>query len=222
MFSFSRSLALLACIVLLPQIAVAEPLHGAGVLGQFQGTMTYSAANANQATLVIELTNTTPVHLGGYITAFVFNNPNDWITSVTSFSSTDPDFKLIVGSPALNNGINGAPFGKFDVGTSLGNDFQGSGGAPQPGIGVGQSASFTFAFAGNYLDQLTAASFLETLSEGTGAGQGYEAFVVRFKGFANGGSDKVPHHHQPEPSSLALAGVGIAALLRARFARRNV
>lgn len=188
-------------------------------LGNFSGSLTYSFTDATTAQLIIELTNTSPIDNGGFLTAFVFNNPGDLIESV-GFSSTDLDFQLL-GGPGFDDGVNGAPFGQFDVGSSTG-DFEG-GGAPSAGLGVGQSATFTFLFTGTLLDTLSDLSFLSAFSEGTGAGEGYQAFVARFRGFNDDGSDKVPAiptpgTEVPEPATVGLLGI---SLLGARYFARK-
>ena len=84
--------AILTCIFcllgFLPQISFAFPISGNGTLGSFVGDISYNPTNAE---LTVELTNTSPVDNGGYLTAFAFNNPSDSITSITgvSLSSTD-------------------------------------------------------------------------------------------------------------------------------------
>jgi len=164
-------------------------------LGDFTGTLTYTDTNASSATLTIQLTNTSPLANGGYITGFVFNNPSDAITGI-NFSSTNPNFDLLSG-PFNVNGTSGVPFGQFDIGTSTGGSFEGPGN-PTGGIAVGNSATFTFDLTGTGLDALDAMSFVDTLSTGTGSGGGdYQFMVVRFTGFNNGGSDKVPANGTP-------------------------
>ncbi len=185
-------------------------------LGDFTGTMTYSFTSATEAQLIIELMNTSPELNGGFITAFVFNNPGDLIDSVV-FSSSDADFQLL-GGPGFDDGVNGAPYGQFDVGSSTGSGFEG-GGSPNVGIGVNSSAIFTFAFGGSMLDTLSELSFLLALSEGTGAGEGYEGLVVRFRGFEDGGSDKVPGAEVPEPATAVLLGLSLLGAARVRQRR---
>lgn len=208
--------------------AGAAPISGAGDLGRFAGEVTYSATSNTRATLTVKLTNTSPTANGGYITGFVLNNPGDLITGISGFTDANGGgrFELI----GLGNGfINAAPNGQFDFGASTGFSFEG-GGSPKSGISVGASDTFTFTLTGTGLQGLTADSFLTALSSGKGAGQGYAAFDVRFRGFDNGGSDKVSFTATPggtnpgggttpggatavpEPGSIALVGTGLAAL----------
>jgi len=195
---------------------------GLNNLGTYTGVVTYSATDSGNATLTVTLTNTSPAANGGYLTAFVLNNPFDRITGV-SLSSTDPDFVLL-GGPSFQNGINGAPFGDFDIGAGTGGAFEG-GGPPSKGIGVGSSATFTFTLTGTQLDTLSAGIILGTKSEFV-AGQGKETqtFVARFRGFNDGGSDKVPDEvvaHQPEPGTVVLLGLGMVGLAGGAVLRRN-
>lgn len=188
-------------------------------LGDFSGTLTYSYTDALSSQLVIELTNTSPAANGGFLTGFVFNNPGDFIDSV-GFLSTDLDFQLLGGTD-FDDSVNGGPFGQFDIGASTGGNFEG-GGAPSSGLGIGATATFTFLFSGTFLDTLTELSFLTTNSEGTGAGEGYEAFVARFRGFNDEGSDKVPGSpgtEVPEPATLGLLGISLLGV--GRFARKK-
>lgn len=201
--------------------------HGLNNLGKFNGTVDYTAADAQHATLTITLANITDPKLGGYITAFAFNNPGDAITAAT-LSSSSLNFGLL-GAPHFDNGVNGAPFGRFDLGAGTGGSFEG-GGKPSLGIAPGGSETFTFSLQGVGLNQYDVKSFLVELSSRPGNGEGNRPFVARFRGFAcEPGSDKVPldpgqFHHFPEPSAVYLAATGVACLVGMqirRLARRT-
>lgn len=215
-----RILSLLALAWVPPCRADLIPISGnAGLsgLGSFEGSLAYSATDATHATLTVVLKNTSPVGNGGYLTAFAFNNPAGSITGV-SFSGP-ANFGLLGGSP-FADGVNAAPFGQFDLGASTGSGFEG-GGPPSKGLAVGQSGTFLFTLIGNGLDQFGAGRFLSELSVPPGDGKGHKAFVARFRGFADGGSDKVPYvppeprvipQETPEPGTLALGGTALAIL----------
>lgn len=199
-------------------------------LGTWTGDFAYTPTSSTTAQMVISLTNTSPMANGGFITAFVFNNPGLKLGGGT-ISFTDTDF----GAAIASNFFNGAPFGKFDILTSTSccaaNGFEG-GGMPQLGIGVGVTETFTYNWTGTMLDTLSEQDFFNELSDGSmGAGQGTKAFAVRFRGFLDGGSDKVPGipgmpgdpnggNPVPEPSTIALFGSGLLGMVLWR-ARKN-
>lgn len=180
-------------------------------LGSFTGALDYTASSNTSATLEVALTNTSPAANGGFITGFVFNNPGG-ITGAT-LSTAPTGFELLQGRSASAN-----PFGDFDFGAGLGGDFEG-GGRPRDGIGVGSTGTFVFALSGTNLLALDESDFLSALSTDPGGG-GAQSFVVRFRGFEDGGSDKVPgspggggqETPVPAPASLALFGLGLFGL----------
>ena len=179
-------------------------------LGDFTGVLEYFYDNSNSAIgqLVVNLTNTTPVG-GGYLTGFLMNNP-DPITSITGFSAPNATWQQL---NLTNNGLSGNPFGDFDFGAALGGGFLG-GGSPNNGIAVSSTGTFTFAFAGSALNNLTTLSFVQALSTDPSSAYGPEFFLARFRGIDFGaGSDKVPAVVVPLPGTLLLLGSGILGLM---------
>jgi PEP-CTERM motif-containing protein len=240
---FRLSVVALLVFASLTLPARADSISGSGGLnnlGSFTGTIDYSFTDAANATLAIQLTNTTAA-AGGFLTGFAFNNPDDLITGI-ALSSTNPNFTYL-GGTAFQTLVPANPYGQFDLGASTGTSWEGDG-DPSRGIAVGDSATFTFTLEGNSLDTLTTQSFLSTLSTPPGDGEGVQAFVARFRGLADGGSDKVvgaatgggievvtttgnpdpplatTTPHAPEPGSLTLAGIGLSCLM-VRFRRQR-
>jgi hypothetical protein len=226
---FKFQLHLSAFVLLAATVAEgrAGPISGSGGLeglGTFSGSMNYMAIDAGHATLTIELSNTSAATNGGYLTAFAFHNPSDRITGAV-LTSTNTNFGLL-GGPNFLDTIKASPFGNFDLGASTSNQFLG-GGSPLGGIGVGESSTFAFALTGNGLDELTIESFIAAAATGTDRRPTPVAFLARFRGFNDGGSDKVPGFltivpepgnipETPEPATLTL---GVLAAL-AVFGRR--
>ena len=212
--------AAIAALMLAPSIAGAVPISigGTGALGSFSGSFDYSATDDTSATVDIILNNDSLT--AGFITAFLFNIPGIADVSGATLTPSDPDFVLLGDDDSFDNGENGAPFGQFDIGATTGNSFEG-GGNPALGIPQGGSGTFTFTLTGTGLASLTSQDFLSTLSVPPGAGAGLEDFVVRFRGFPDNGSDKVPNENPPvpEPGTLSLVGLGLASLVARRRAR---
>jgi hypothetical protein len=231
----AAALALCAVLASGPP-APAAPIAGNGFLGDFTGDFSYNAATH---TVSVTLTNAATTAPGGRITGFAFNLPGQ-PGAVTGVTYTPPGvgpgstFSLL-GGTSHSNGAPVNPYGDADVGAALGGDWLG-GGSPAGGLAVGQSATWTFLLSGNNaaLDALTAQQIYEALT--TGGGQGQANFLVRFRGFDNGGSDKVPGGDFgdedppvdptgdptiPEPTSLAaFALVGGLGLLGRRYFRK--
>jgi hypothetical protein len=202
----ASKLMMLLAVAIAPLVLAADPLQiiGTGTFGSFTGTFDYNALSSTEATLEITLTNTSPAANGGYITGFAFNNPDNLITDVTDFQTDYPSFEWIF----ANDGVSGEPFGDFDAGAAIGGVLLG-GGSPTSGIGVGETGTFTFTFSGTMLDTLTSASFFSTFSVG---GAESAAFLVRFRGFEDDESDKVPGNVIPEPATMLLMGTGLTTL----------
>ncbi len=175
-------------------------------MGDFSGYFSY---NATKSTIEIELTNTSPLSNGGYLTAFAFNIPSGYVTDVV-FSSTDGDFGLL-GGPDFNDDIKGEPYGGYDIGASVTDQFLGGGG-PSSGIPVDATETFVFSLLGNNLETLDLDSFLKEMSDGASPGQGSQFFLARFRGFDDGGSNKTPGRVVPIPGAVWLLGSGLIGL----------
>jgi len=205
----------------------------------FTGSLEYNFTSSSAATLIVSLANTSPIANGGYLTAFAFNNPGDAITgaTLTSYAAGTGPW-VILGAPDFTNEFTASPLGVFDIGAVVGDadkkklpDWEG-GGDPKAGVPVSATGTWTFTLTGTGLNALTAASFIaETAPEkvdkdGDVKTAGTEVFAVRFRGFVDGKSAKVPGEEippptnvVPEPAHYTLA-LGSAALLLALRRRR--
>jgi hypothetical protein len=216
-------LAASAALMLAPSIAGAVPIviGGTGSLGSFSGTFDYTAIDDTTGTVDVVLINDSLI--GGYITAFVFNVPTGADVDTAALTGVvPPNFQVLGEDDSYEDGVGGSPYGQFDIGASTFDSFEG-GGQPSLGIAMGGTATFHFTLTGSGLGSLTAQDFLSTLSVPPGDGEGNEAFVVRFRGFPDNGSDKVPNDGGnppvPEPGTLALLGLGLASLAARHRAR---
>lgn len=174
--------------------------------GNYTGTLTFTALGVNSATLAVSLTNTSPGG-DGFLTGFVMLNNADW--SHVSVS--------LAGSPQISNtnfqntGVEGAgSFGDFRGGAALSGNFLGNGN-PANGVAVGGTITATFNISGTGVGSMSASDFVTPLN-------GNAQFVVRFRGFADGGSDQVPG--VPTPGTAMLAGLGALVATQRRRAQR--
>jgi hypothetical protein len=176
-------------------------------LGAFTGTLDYSFLGGTTGKLDVTLTNTTAAATGGYITAFMFRPPEE--LGAFGCTLTASDFAAMTNIPA---GASGSPFpGSWIGGAGTGGSWL-AGGAPGGGIGVGQTGTFSFTITGANASLLTSDSFVS----GDLVSDPY-AFIVRFRGMNDGGSDKVPAYELPAPGALALLGaVGMCGGFRRR------
>lgn len=219
---------LAALLASYPAFGSPITVYGNGVLGDFTATLNFAPTSANSGTFTVTLTNNLTTSPGGHITAFAFNNPGHLITGAT-LTSAPVNFNII-GGPPTNAGddfvddILTSPLDHFDIGASISNMWLG-GGNPNQGLAVGTTGTFVFNFTGTGVGSLTTADFVNATVTGG------HFFVVRFRGFDNGGSDKVSASGDPgdggsfeiipEPSTalLALAGgtlVSVAHLMARR------
>jgi len=175
-------------------------------LGHFTGTVAYTFLGGSSGRLDVSLTNTTDASLGGYITAFMFRTQPSAGT-VTSMLSTW-DNNLDTNIPA---GTSGSPWNATGIGGAGTGGSWLAGGAPSGGVAVGATGHWSFAIDGANANQLTSDAFVS----GNLISDAY-AFVVRFRGMANEGSDKVPANQLPAPGAAALLGLAGAMTRRRR------
>jgi hypothetical protein len=172
--------------------------NGLEGLGSFTGSMSWTYLGSGTGTLAVSLTNTSNPANGGRLTGFAFNTVNGVNLSLTSAPSA---------SWLGVSNVSASPFPNFDFGAALGGNWLG-GGSPNAGIAVGSTGAFSFQVSGNdsLLATLSDASFFDT-SNGYG-------FAARFRGFDDGGSDKVTGELAvvPLPQTLGLACMGLVGL----------
>ena len=190
-----------ACIGAAAQAAIVPITSNSSLstenLGTFIGTLNYTFLGGTNGKLDVSLTNTTPVSTGGYITAFMFRPPPELgaFTSVLTAS----DIASMSNIPA---GASGAPFpGNWLGGAGTGGSWL-AGGSPTGAVAIGQTGNWSFTITGANASQLTSDSFVS----GDKVSDPY-AFIVRFRGMNNDGSDKVPANQLPSPGAVALLGL---------------
>jgi hypothetical protein len=180
--------------------AAAVNISGNGALGDFTGSLDLTGS-----TLTLVINNTSPVDNGGYITGIAFSGAGSASASATSLPANWVE---------LTGPVSIAPFGDAEFGVAL--DSQNpswlGGGSPQDGIAVGGSAMFVFATTGS-----------------TDVNDFAGGLYVRFRGFEDEGSDKVPgtpDEPPPPPPAVPLpaaAWMGLTTLggLAVRQYRRS-
>ncbi len=194
--------------------------QGLSNLGSFTGSMqwSYAGGGATSGFLTVSLTNTSS--LSGYLTAFALNGPASGVTySLQAPTGDASQFGMIGGGANPSGTINAAPWDNYIVGASTSNSWTG-GGNPNKGLAVGETGSFTFKVSA--VSSLLAG--LDVLSFFTNDDEGNPELAVRFRGFSNGGSDKVGAELTvvPVPMPVAIAALGLigAGLVRRRMTAR--
>lgn len=167
----------------------------------FSGALAYTHMGGSLGELTITLTNDTPLGVGGHLTAIVFR-----FDTVDAFASTLLLSSTVPGMTDIGAG-SGAPFGDFMGGAGTGGSFEG-GGPAASGLAIGASATFVWTITASDAGSLTELSFINAGNQ--------PSLVVRFRGLADGGSDKVPGTLVPSPGSLALVGAGLLVARRRR------
>ena len=180
-------------------------LPGIEGLGFYSGTITWSYLGSGAGTVAFTLENESPSANGGYLTGIAFNVASG--LSLTYASG-------LAGWSGIS-GVSASPFPDFDYGAAIGGDWLGGGLADQ-GIAVDDVGTLVFSVTGAdaLLSGLSASAFLDGSS-------GY-AFAARFRGFEDGGSDKVLGDPPtvPTPSAFAMAATGVLGSIIARRRRK--
>ena len=206
------SLACVSALCLSAGVASADLVSIQGIVGAsaeqtgatFSGSLEYNYISGTMGELKVSLTNDTPASVGGFLTGFLFRS--DAVTAASLVSSSESGMTTTGAGSA-------APFGMFDGGAAVGGSFLG-GGNPSQGLGLGESGMFIFNVTSATAYTLSAGDFLGSLNE--------PGFVVRFRGLADGGSDKVPGGGfqvvvpLPGAGALAAAGLAVVGLRRRR------
>ena len=176
--------------------------------GGFTGSITYDFLGGTSARLTVTLTNTS--QFSGELDAIAFDNAtgtSGWLYDHASSSIPHNNWFDISGH------INTAPFGTREHGVSIhqGDAAWEGGGNPHPGLHVGETASWVFTGMGDA--SVSAADFLNPNG-------GYN-LLVRFRGFSNGASDKLPAMATTPPGGSVPGIGGVAALGFAGLTRRR-
>jgi hypothetical protein len=172
--------------------------------GAYTGTVTFTSNTATTGTLAVSLTNTS-TFAGGRITGLILLNNAEWAGVTVALASTSNAAFTDTSTES------GSPFGDFRGGMALGGSWLG-GGSPNSGTPIGSTLTATFNISGTGVGAMTAANFVNPVA-------GHYQFVVRFRGFENGGSDKLPAQIVPAPGAAA-ALFGAGGLMAARRRRR--
>lgn len=151
-------------------------------LGSFDAVVSW-----NGTTLTITLTNNSAT--AGFLTGLLIDIPHPELLN-GAHSTSDADFQFM---SVPINGNQGQPFnptdgtGHYDLGYALGGNWEG-GGNPKNGILANGSVTFTFNYGAN--NGLSILDFYNQFND-LNTDDNVSNFIVRFKGFADDGSDKV-------------------------------
>lgn len=181
-------------------------LPGLSGLGSYSGEVVWTApvmGSGGPGSFVLTLTNTSAPSNGGYITGFAFNLVEGLTPDFLEDATELPEWQQLTSPDA-------PPWGTFDTGAAVGGNWLGSAGSGGPDLGVPVGESWQFAFDIYGDEEFLRAIELEAMFHPT---DGYE-FAARFRGFDNGGSDKVPAQ-LPAPGAIAVLA------LAGSFARRG-
>lgn len=175
--------------------------------GGFTGSLQYDFLGGSAANVILTLTNT--AQFDGKLVAIAFDAAADtsgWGFNLAMSSGLSSSWGDIAGS------ISTAPFGSRSYGASTSNQWLG-GGSPNNGVLTGDTG--VWVFEGTGTASVSAADFLSPNES--------DNLLVRFRGFSNGASDKLPAM-PGEPASVVpgLAGlpvIALAGLMRRRRSR---
>jgi len=170
-------------------------LLGTEGLGSYAGNVNWTApisGSGGPGTFILTLVNTSGPTNGGYITGFAFNLVEGLTPDFLEDATELPEWQQLTNP-------NVPPWGTFDTGAAVGGNWLGSGGSgsPELGIGVGESRQFAFDIYGD--EDFLRSLDVEELFHATDS---YE-FAARFRGFNDGGSDKVVAR-LPAPGAIAV------------------
>lgn len=209
-----------------------ESTKGLEGLGAYTADISYDYGGSSTAKLTLSVTNTSISSNSGYLTAIAFGGFSSLPFTISSTTAAK-NFSYI-GSKSGKSTVSASPFGDFALGFSTSKSSWLGGGTPSLGLAPGQTGTFTLNLTGSKstLSSFSVESFL-------GGKNTDELFVARFRGFTDGGSDKVAADYYeppecdptppnaPNPSGIviplptaSIAGLGLFAIIQLTRLRR--